>query len=70
MSEEANESFEYRVVVNDEGQHSIWPSERSVPIGWRAISDALPKPDALRFIAERWSDITPLSVQRARTPAA
>ena len=27
----------YLVLVNDEGQHSLWPSFADVPAGWRAV---------------------------------
>jgi MbtH protein len=29
----------YRVVVNHEGQYSIWPAERENPVGWKERSE-------------------------------
>ena len=26
---------EYLVLVNDEGQHSLWPAFREIPAGWK-----------------------------------
>jgi MbtH protein len=28
---------QFVVVVNDEEQYSIWPSEREIPAGWSAV---------------------------------
>ena len=30
----------YVVVLNDEEQYSIWPADRDLPPGWRAVIDA------------------------------
>ncbi|WP_370373379.1 amino acid adenylation domain-containing protein [Catenulispora sp. GP43] len=57
----------YRVVVNDEGQYSIWDVPRQPPAGWRPTGFEGPKDLCLRHIAEVWTDIRPLS---ARSRAA
>ena len=56
---------EYEVVVNDEEQHSIWPANREIPAGWRAVGVRASKARALDHIARVWPDITPLSVRRS-----
>ncbi len=64
MTEETPEAI-FRVVVNHEEQHSIWPVDRQNPPGWTDEGFAGPKDDCLAHIREVWPDITPLSVRRA-----
>lgn len=54
----------YQVVVNDEEQYSIWPTDRDVPAGWRASGPAGPKAQCLAYIDEVWTDMRPLSLRR------
>jgi MbtH protein len=56
---------EYEVVVNDEEQYSIWPSDQEVPAGWRAVGVHGPKADCLRSIDELWTDMRPRSLREA-----
>ena len=54
----------YLVVVNDEEQYSIWPSDRTVPLGWRSVGEPRTKTNCLAYIQEVWTDMRPLSVRR------
>ena len=56
----------YQVVVNDEEQYSIWLVDRDIPAGWHALPVAGTKDECLSYIESTWTDITPLSVRRAR----
>lgn len=56
---------EFRVVVNDEEQYSIWPSNRDLPAGWRAAGHVGSEADCLGHIDEVWTDMRPLSLRRA-----
>jgi MbtH protein len=62
--ENADLTMPYRVVVNDEDQYSIWPADREVPAGWRAVREAAPKADCLAYIEEVWTDMRPSSLRR------
>jgi MbtH protein len=55
----------FTVVVNDEEQHSIWPTELDMPAGWRALGKTGTKEECVSYIDEVWTDIRPLSVRRA-----
>jgi MbtH protein len=55
---------EYVVVVNDEGQYSIWPARRSIPRGWRNVGKPGTKAGCLNYISEAWTDMRPLSLRR------
>jgi MbtH protein len=55
----------YSVVVNDEEQYSIWPSDRALPAGWREAGKKGTKADCLSFIESVWVDMRPLSLRRS-----
>jgi MbtH protein len=61
----------FDVLINDEGQYSIWPTSISRPDGWREVGKSGPKADCLTFIEQAWTDMRPLSLVRAmaETPA-
>jgi MbtH protein len=63
-----------RVVVNHEGQFSIWPAGRELPPGWADAGRIGSREECLAYIAEVWVDMRPLSlrrqVQERATPGA
>jgi len=54
----------YQVVVNDEEQYSIWPTDRDNPPGWTTTGFAGTKEECLSHIDEVWTDMRPLSLRR------
>jgi len=50
-------------LMNDEEQHSLWPSHLAVPDGWRVVHPASTRQDCLDFIEEHWTDLRPLSAR-------
>ncbi|HYP99337.1 MAG TPA: MbtH family protein [Polyangiaceae bacterium] len=59
----------YRVVVNDEGQYSIWPVDRPAPAGWNDGGKQGEKQECLAFIKEVWTDMRPRSLREAMAAA-
>jgi MbtH protein len=60
------DAFEqFTVVINDEEQYSIWPTELAVPAGWREIGARGTRDECLRHIDEVWTDIRPKSLRDA-----
>jgi MbtH protein len=53
----------YRVVVNAEEQHSIWPADQEMPHGWSAAGMEGGKEECLAYIEEHWVDMRPLSLR-------
>ncbi|GGS53312.1 MULTISPECIES: MbtH family protein [Streptomyces] len=53
----------YVVVVNAEGQHSIWPAHRDVPEGWQDINVRGSREECLDHIEREWTDMRPLSLR-------
>jgi MbtH protein len=62
---EVNEedTTQYKVVLNDEEQYSIWPVDRENPLGWREAGMTGLKTDCLAYIDEVWTDMRPLSLR-------
>jgi len=64
-----DENGTFHVLVNDEGQHSLWPAFAAVPAGWEVRLSAASRQDCLDHIEENWRDLRPLSLQRAMDTA-
>jgi MbtH protein len=60
-----NPDGRFVVVVNDEGQHSLWPSFAEVPAGWRVVHGEADRDSCLDYVNEHWTDLRPLSLVRA-----
>jgi MbtH protein len=54
-----------KVVVNDEEQYSIWPSDRDNPAGWKDAGKTGTKDECLAWINENWKDMRPASLRKA-----
>lgn len=63
MAEPDEDTTVYKVVVNHEGQYSIWPADRENAAGWRDAGKVGLKPDCLAHIEEVWTDMRPLSLR-------
>ncbi|WP_321968095.1 MbtH family protein [Burkholderia cepacia] len=53
----------FKVVVNEEGQYSIWPADRHLPEGWIAHGEASPREQCLSQIDSIWLDMRPKSLR-------
>jgi MbtH protein len=54
----------YVVLINDEGQHSLWPTFADVPEGWEVSFGEAGRQDCLDFIEKNWTDMRPNSLIR------
>ena len=57
-----DENGTYLVLVNHEGQHSLWPSFAPVPAGWTVALGESSRQEALDYVEENWRDIRPKSL--------
>ena len=57
-----DENGVYHVLVNEEGQHSLWPSFIEVPKGWTIIHESDSRAACLEFITRHWTDMRPNSL--------
>jgi MbtH protein len=62
-----DETGHYLVLVNDEGQYSLWPAFRALPPGWAATAQSGARQACLEWIESHWSDMRPRSVIDARS---
>jgi MbtH protein len=53
----------FAVLVNDEEQHSLWPSHLPVPAGWRKVHGDDTRQSCLDYVEEHWTDLRPLSAR-------
>lgn len=58
-----DEQGSFFVLVNDEGQHSLWPTFAEVPAGWRVVHGAADRVECLSYIEQNWADIRPRSLR-------
>lgn len=54
----------YTVLVNDEGQHSLWPDFAEVPEGWTVTHGPADRQSCLEHIERAWTDMRPASLIR------
>lgn len=60
-----DDGAEYLVLVNDEGQYSLWPAFAAVPDGWRVAHERDSRENCLQYVEANWTDMRPLSLVRA-----
>nr|ATU31796.1 MbtH protein [Streptomyces sp. KCB13F003] len=61
---ENDEAF-YLVLVNKEGQHSVWPGFADVPQGWEVAFGPQLRQECLDFVNTNWTDMRPKSLIEA-----
>ncbi|MDH6144072.1 MULTISPECIES: MbtH family protein [Kitasatospora] len=59
----------FLVLVNDEGQHSLWPVFAEVPAGWQKVFGEAARQDCLDYIEQNWTDMRPKSLIEAMAQA-
>ncbi|MDQ1014590.1 MbtH family protein [Streptomyces afghaniensis] len=52
----------FLVLVNDEGQHSLWPSFADVPGGWTIAFGENTREACLEHVEANWTDLRPRSL--------
>jgi MbtH protein len=52
----------YVVLVNEEGQYSLWPDFIEIPAGWNSVHGPTGRSDCLDYINEHWTDMRPKSL--------
>ena len=66
----ASETPLHKVVVNHEGQHSIWPADRENAPGWWDEGTVGTKAECLAHVGRVWTDLRPLSLREAMSRAS
>ncbi|MDP9795025.1 MbtH protein [Catenuloplanes nepalensis] len=60
-----DENGVFLVLVNDEGQHSLWPEFAEVPAGWQTVFGPSGRDESLAYVERHWTDMRPRSLQEA-----
>ena len=48
----------FRVLANDQGQHSLWPEFADVPSGWQPVHGPAPRVDCLAWVDTHWTTLS------------
>ena len=59
-----NDEQDFIVLLNSEGQHSLWPSYSEIPAGWKGVFGPRKKAECIAYIEANWPNIMPLSIKR------
>ena len=57
-----NDEAVFVVLINDEGQHSLWPEFADIPAGWTVIHGPAARAECLDFVTANWTDMRPRSL--------
>ncbi|MCM2578007.1 MbtH family protein [Streptomyces meridianus] len=60
-----DENGTFLVLVNAEGQYSVWPAFAEVPDGWDVALTESSRADALEYVNTHWTDMRPKSLVEA-----
>ena len=52
----------FHVLVNEEGQHCLWPSFAEVPAGWTVRLADSPRAACVEYVETNWVDMRPGSL--------
>lgn len=64
-----NQDADFLVLVNEEGQHSLWPAFAAVPAGWMLRFGPQKKAACVDYVNGSWTDMRPASLVRATLTA-
>ncbi|SDC69710.1 MbtH family protein [Rhodococcus tukisamuensis] len=60
-----DEDGRFYVLVNDEDQHSLWPTFSDVPQGWRVVFGEDSRQACVEYVEKNWTDMRPKSLREA-----
>lgn len=58
-----DDEAQFLVLVNNEGQYSLWPAFAGIPAGWDRIFGPSERESCLAFTEREWMDMRPLSLR-------
>jgi MbtH protein len=65
-----DENGTFHVLINDEGQYSLWPSFVDVPEGWTIVRKSESRAACLEYINRHWTDMRPKSLIKSMETAS
>jgi MbtH protein len=58
-----DENTTFQVLVNDEGQYSLWPADKEIPAGWQPDGTRGTRQECMDHVDEVWTDMRPRSLR-------
>lgn len=58
----------FHLLVNDEGQYSLWPDFAPVPEGWAQVLTSVPHAEAVAHVEAVWTTLQPASLRTQSVP--
>jgi MbtH protein len=52
----------FLILINDERQHSLWPSFAAIPNGWDIVHGPESRESCMAYVRENWTDMRPASL--------
>ncbi|MFE1774104.1 MbtH family protein [Streptomyces sp. NPDC059008] len=59
------EDGSFHVLINEEGQYSLWPAFAEVPAGWSITFGEADRAACLEYVDTNWTDLRPKSLVEA-----
>ncbi|WP_194816020.1 MbtH family protein [Nocardia sp. XZ_19_385] len=59
---------QFYVLINDEGEHSLWPVFAAIPTGWTIAHGVATRTACLDYVEAHWLDMRPDSLIAAMHP--
>jgi MbtH protein len=59
------EADAFQVIVNAEGQYSLWRQTTSIPNGWKSANKKGSRAECIEFVDTNWVDMCPMSLKNA-----
>jgi MbtH protein len=59
-----DETGTFLILINEEGQYSLWPTFKNIPNGWKTEGPRGSKKECLQWIEDHWQDMRPLTLVR------
>jgi MbtH protein len=47
------------VLINDQGQYSLWPAAAEIPAGWSTAYEQNGREACIEYIGKNWTDMRP-----------
>jgi MbtH protein len=47
------------VLINEQGQHSLWPAPTELPVGWSVVYEQNVRQECIEYINRNWTDMRP-----------
>ncbi|MBF6075943.1 MbtH family protein [Nocardia beijingensis] len=60
-----DDNAKFYVLINQEGEHSLWPVFAAVPGGWSIAYGAANRKSCLEYVETHWVDMRPKSLIEA-----